>query len=83
MPIKIFSMFELSGFENMRPAKELIVNFLNRITVCFYKSKFLFRFTKFTGVEIGMFVSIGGQCSLVQIVVISVKYLRNEIFHTN
>ena len=83
MPIKILSMFELSGFGNMRPAKELIVNFLNKITVCCYKSKFVFRFTKFTGVEIGMFVSIGGQCSPIPIVVIFVKYLRNEIFHTN
>ena len=83
MPIKMLSMFELSGFGNMRPAKELIVNFLNQITVCCYKSKFVFRFTKFTGVEIGMFVSIGGQCSPIPIVVIFVKYLRNEIFHTN
>ena len=49
-------MFELSGFGNRRPAKELIVNFLNQITVCCYKSKFVFRLTKFTGVEIGIFV---------------------------
>ena len=83
MPIKILSMFELSGFGNMRPTKERVVNFLNQITVCCYNSKFVFRFTKFTGVEIGMFVSIGGQCSPIPIVVIFVKYLRNEIFHTN
>ena len=79
MPIKKLSMSELSGFGNMRPAKELIGNFLNQITVCCFKSKFVFRFTKFTGVEIDMFVSIGGQCSPIPIV----KYLRNEIFHTN
>jgi len=83
MPIKILSMFELSGIGNMRPAKGLIVNFLNQITVCCYKSKFVFRLTIFTGIEIGMLVSNGGQCSPIPIVIILVKYLRNEIFHTN